>query len=306
MEFYVVDPKDTPFDEWAARIRDFLSESALDFQETDGGLYYIGDDIAQPWDENSILFEVNGEESGVIELRDVDRHFYAFADDLDIFDEKEIVDAVGLQARPAGALYGFRWRNTEACRFHLGPSVGFHFFCEDDDADYPPVLELEEVWSIFFRVGNWLANSMSRIQDLKSLHVEKVVMDFEVEVSFTHPASLDALNEILAEEDGYERTKDGLRARFADRDLGWLRRFVSLLPPEEEDFDRAFFRAFWHGQTDKGDKEIFYAGIERRELRPFIQLPVHRTTKQLLDRFKVFFKGHRIDRQEYYIPDAQA
>ncbi len=306
MEFFVVDPKTSTFDDWAVRIRSFLAEESLEYTEADGGLYYIGDDIAAPWDENSILFTVEDESEklGVIELRDVDRHFYTFTDDLDIFDEQEVVDAVGQHARPAGTLYGFRWNNTNGCRFHIGPSLGFHFLCEDEDTDYPPVLELEEVWTTFFRVVHWLGNSTSRIQDLKGIHVEKVHMDFEVEVGFTHPASRDALNEILSQEEGYERTKDGLRARFRDRDIGWIREFVSLLPPEEEDYTRAFFRAVWRGMTPKGEREVFYAGIERRELRPFIQLPVHRTSKQLMDKFRKFFKGHRIDRQEYYITDA--
>jgi hypothetical protein len=131
-------------------------------------------------------------------------------------------------------------------------------------------------------------------------------MDFEVEVGFTHVAARDALNAILSQEDGFERTKDGLRARFRDRDLTWIRRFVSLLPPEADDYTRAFFRTVWRGDTPKGEREVFYTGIERRELRPFIQMPVQRTSKALLDRFRKFFKGHRIDRQEYYIPHPQA
>jgi hypothetical protein len=30
-------------------------------------------------------------------------------------------------------------------------------------------------------------------------------------------------------------------------------------------------------------------------------MPVHRTSKELVEKFKTFFKGHRIARQEYYV-----
>lgn len=301
MEFFVVDPKETAFIEWAEKVREFLKLEGLEYTEADGELYYLGDDIAVPWDENSILFTIDGEDGGVIELRDTDRSFYVFADDLDIFDEREVEEATGYQGRISGALYGFQWNNQSGCRFHLGPTTGVYFFCEGDEADYPPRLELADSWALFFRAAHWVGNSVSRIQDLKELSADKVVMDFEVKVSFKHPASLDALNELLVDEDGYERTRTELRATFRDRDLGWVRNFVSLLPTDDEDFEDALFRAVWRGTTDKGDIEVFYLGIERRNLRPFVQLPVQRTSKSLLDRFRNFFKGHRIDRQEYYL-----
>ncbi len=304
MEFYVVDPKNRCYDDWVDEVRGFLTTESLPYEEASGDLYYIGDDIAAPWGESSVLFTIADEEHpGVIELRDTDRHFYAFTDNLNIFSDREVWDAIGLYARPAGALYGFNWNNQKNCRFHLGPSVGFHFLGDDEEADYPSPLDLEDVWATFFRVAHWVGNSTSRIQDLKNVHVEKVLMDFEVDVSFAHPASLDGLTEILADEEGYERSKDGLRATFRDRDLGWIQRFVSLLPTEDEDFKTAFFRAVWRGMTKSGEREVFYTGVERRDLRPFIQLPVQRTSKKLMERFRRFFKGHRIDRQEYYLSD---
>lgn len=301
MEFYVVDPKDTDYAEWTTRIRQFLHEESLEYTEAVGELYYLGDDIAAPWDEESILFTIPGEEGGVIEVRDVDRHFYAFADDLDLFDAREVREAVGYAGRQVGTIYGFEWNNQKGCRFHLGPSIGQSFFSDGQMDDYPPVLPLEDVWALFFRAIYWLSNNTSRLQDLKNINVEKVYMDFEAEVEFTHPASLDGLNELLAEEEGYERSKNGLRATFRDRDLAWIQRFVSLLPTEEDDFERALFRAVWRGTSQGEKKDVFYVGVERRNLRPFIQLPYHRTHKAFLDRFRSYFKGHRIDRQEYNI-----
>jgi len=311
MEFYVVDPKSRDYQAWTADIRDFLAEQAFDFTEEGGDLYYLGDDIAVPWNESSTLFTIEGGEGGIIEVRDTDRHFYAFADDLDLFDPREVREAVGYNGdRPVGAVYGFEWNNTKGCRFHLGPwknrpkeddrRVG-SFFTDPQIGDYPPVLHLEDVWALFFRAIYWLSNNTSRLQDLKKINVEKVYMDFEAQVEFAHPASLDGLSELLAEEEGYERSKAGLRATFRDRDLAWIQRFVSLLPTEGEDFEKGLFRAVWRGVCQGEEREVFYVGVERRNLRPFIQLPYHRTSKALLERFRTRFKGHRIDRQEYNI-----
>ena len=63
MEFYVVDPKGNDFEIWVQEIRDFLSNESLKHSEASGELYYLGDDIAAPWDENSILFTVASEEA---------------------------------------------------------------------------------------------------------------------------------------------------------------------------------------------------------------------------------------------------
>ncbi len=300
MEFYVVDPKSNDFDIWVQGIRDFLANESLKHHEAAGELYYLGDDIAAPWDENSILFTVASEEAdGIIEVRDIDRNFYVFADDLDLFDEREVRDAIGYTSRAMGPLYGFEWNSQKGCRFHAGPSVGTHYFCDGRESDVPPVLYLEDVWAQFFRAVYWLGSNTSRLQDLKGVNVEKVFMDFEVDVSFTHPASLDALFEILVDEEGYEKSRNGLRATFRDRDLAWVQRFVSLLPTDEASFDKAFFRTVWRGQTETSEEEVFHTGVERRNLRPFIQMPVHRTSKNLLEKFRNHFKGHRIDRQEY-------
>jgi hypothetical protein len=55
-------------------------------------------------------------------------------------------------------------------------------------------------------------------------------------------------------------------------------------------------RAVWRSSANpkSGENkpgEVFYVGLERRNLRPFIQMPVHRTSKELVEKFKVAFKG---------------
>jgi hypothetical protein len=299
MEFYVVDPKDLDFNEWSDRVRAFLDEEQCPYTVEDGGLYYIGDDVAAPWHEDSLLFKVDGDEGGMIELRDGDRNFYVFTDDLSGFDDREIKESMGFQSRTPLTLYGFRMGNQKGCRFHLGPSTGLSFFVDDDDADYPPILPLSDVWKLFFRSVRWLQQNISRIQDALPFRVEKMCMDFEVDLQFAHPASLDVLNEILSDEDGFERSRGALRATFRDRDLTFLMRFIAELPPDPEDFDEAQIRVVWRGTVDGAEREVFFTGVERRHLRPFVQLPFHRTSKSLLDKLRNHFKGHRVDRQEY-------
>lgn len=302
MEFYVVDPKDRNFGQWAGCVREFLEAEQLEHTEKQGGLYYLGDDIASPWSEDSILFTVEGESGGVIELRDSDREFYCFGGELSAFDSREVFDATGYHARRAGPAYGFRWGDTSGCRFHLGPSPDLHFFCDDTYADFPPVLGLTEVWQTFFRSMQWLGNGMSRVQDITRVHVERVFVDLEVDLQFAHPASMTVFTELLAGEEGYERTKTVLRARFRDRSLSWIRDFVAMLPTEPDAFVEMLVRVVWRGIGDGKNREVIYVGVEKRNLRPFVQMPVQRTTRSLLDRFRTYFKGHRIDRQEYYLP----
>jgi len=299
MEFYVVDPKDSDYYDWTDRVRDFLNSESMKYSEAAGELYYLGDDVASPWDEASVLFTIDGEEGGIIEVRDTDENFYVFADDLDLFDEREVRDAVGYSSRAMGPLYGFSWNSNGTCRFHLGPSNGSHYFCDGHKSDVPPILHLEDVWAQFFRSVYWLGGNTSRLQDLKGVNVEKVFMDFEVDVTFKHQASMDGIFEILIDEEGYERTKTGLRATFRDRDLAWIQRFVSLLPTASDNFSKAFFRCVWRGLTDGEEVEVFHVGVERRNLRPFVQMPVQRTSKNLVEKFRAHFKGHRVDRQEY-------
>jgi hypothetical protein len=299
MEFYVVDPKDQAFDGWVENVRGFFDKSENNFTEENGELYYIGDDVATPWREKSVLFTMPGDEGGIVEVRDIDHNFYVFLDDLDLFDAREIRDATGYNPITMGAVYGFEWASKGLCRFHNGPSVNIHHLCDNDDSDIPPVLALEDVWAQFFRAVYWLGGNTSRLQDLKGISVEKIYLDFEVNVDFTHPASLDNLFELLLDETGFERTKTGLRAVFSDRDLAWIQRFVSLLPTEEEDFKVAFFRAVWRGLENGKEAEVFHVGVEKRRLKPFIQMPVQRSSKAFVDQFKEHFSGFRVDRQEY-------
>ena len=299
MEFYVVDPKEIAYTEWAEKLKAFFAEESMAFVESTGDLYYLGDDVATAWDEASTLFTVEGEDGGVVEIRDVDQNFYVFCDDLDLFDEREVKDAIGYRGMTAGVLYGFEWNSQQGCRFHAGPSVGNRYFCSGHDTDVPPALYLEDVWAQFFRALYWIGGNTSRLQDLKGINVEKVFLDFEVDLAFTHPASLEVLFEILVDEEGYERSRNGVRAVFKDRDVAWIQRFVSLLPTESGQFERAFFRAVWRGFAEGVNQEVYYVGVERRNLKPFVQLPLQRTSKAFMERFRTFFKGHRIDRQEY-------
>lgn len=302
MEFYVVDPKELDYQAWIAHICAFLDQEQYTYSLEDGGLYYLGDDVAAPWHEESVLIHVEGEDGGLIELRDIDRNFYVFSDDLSNFDDRELKEVTGYNSRPPLVIYGFRAGNQKGCRYHIGPSANISFFVKEEQVDYPPILALNDLWKLFFRSLEWIQQNFSRIQEGLSFKVERLSLDFEVDVQFSHPASLDALSEILAEEKDYEYSRGSLKATFKDRSLPFLMHFISLLPPDEVDFDEAFFRVVWRGLANGEEHEIFFLGVERRNLRPFIQMPAHRTSRALLEKLRAYLKGHRIDRQEYTLP----
>ena len=117
---------------------------------------------------------MDGDDGGVVEVRDIDRNFYVFSDDLDLFDEREVRDSIGYRGATMGVLYGFDWNSDKGCRFHAGPSIGNRYFCFGHDTDVPPALHLEDVWAQFFRALYWIGGNTSRLQDLKGINVEKV------------------------------------------------------------------------------------------------------------------------------------
>ena len=80
-------------------------------------------------------------------------------------------------------------------------------------------------------------------------------------------------------------------------EIAWIQRFVSQAQTRPEDFERAFFAPA--GACEGEEREVYYIGVERRQLKPFVQLPLHRTSKEFITKFRAHFKGHRIDRQEY-------
>ncbi len=303
MEFYVIDPKEFTYSQWMKKIRDFLDEAGLKYETTPGGLYYLGDDIAEPWSEESFLFKITDERApGIIELRDGDNAVYAYADDLTIFDGPDIKEALGCTPRRARAVFGFEHmslKGKEACRFQPGPSPGLCFLCAQDD-EFPQHLTMQEVWNLVFKMIYWIGNNLNRVQDLNQVSTDKISIDFEVNLSFVHSSSMDALNEILAQEDGYERQKNSIRATFRERTIPFLREFTSLLPTDQDEFEKLLCRAVWRCEDqDNKRHDLFFVGAERRHLAPFIQLPVQATSRQLIEDLRAYLKGHRIDKRDH-------
>lgn len=300
MEFYVVDPKNKDFSEWAAKIKAFLEEEGLSYTVSEGDLYYIGDDIVTPWHEDSLLFKISAPLEGFIEVRDEDRNFYLLSEPLDLFQDGEVVQSLGYRPHPEKVVYGFQTNSQKSCRFHRGPITDVNFFCGEED-DFPPILRLNQVLSLFNELINFINNNTARIQDVKKINLEKINIDLEVDLTFKHPASLDALNELLVEEEGYDRSKTSLQAVFQQRDPTWIQRFLNELPTFADDYQEAMIKAVWRGKINGKPKDLFYCGVERRQLNPFVQLPLHCTDKTLVEKLRKFIKGHRIDRQEYYL-----
>ncbi len=301
MEFYIVDPKDLSFSDWSQKIKELLESEKLEYTAIPGGLSFINDDVAEPWNEESLLFKVTDERSkGEIELRAEDNHFYIVSDDLTIFENSDFKDVIGYRPHRAGAVFGFEFLSQKGCRFHSGPSKGACFLC-DPDEDFPPQLELPAIWNLLIKCIYWIASNINRVQDIKKITSDKLMLDFDVDVSFTHPASLDALSELLKEDDGYDAKRTSLRATFKEREISFIREFANLLPQDPESYDRASFKAVWRCEDINGKKhELFHIGIERRNLRPFVQIPLQASDKKLVELIRNNFKGHRIDKQEHF------
>ena len=263
----------------------------MSFTESTGDLYYVGDDVAVAWDEASVLFTVDGDDGGVVEVRDIDRNF-TFS----------LTTSICSMSRGShlSATAGQRWASSTGLigiatkvRFHAGPSIGNRYFCFGHDTDVPPALHLEDVWAQFFRALYWIGGNVS-----SGLRASTLRRFFSILMSLTSVQLLlrRCLKSWLTKMG--MNVPSGLRAVFRDEMLQ-VNNFVSLLPTSPDQFDKAFFRAVWRGLAEGENKEVYYIGVERRNLKPFVQLPLQRTSKTFMEKFRAHFKGHRIDRQEY-------
>ena len=162
------------------------------------------------------------------------------------------------------------------------PRSTYHHLCDNDDSDIPPVPAVGRRLGSIFRAIYWLGGNTSRLQDLKGVSVEKIFLDFEVNLDFTHPASLDNLFELLLDESGFERTKTGLELHsWTEILLGSSASEACCRPRKKLTSKVAFFRAVWRGLESGTDAEVFHVGVEKRRLKPFIQMPVQRSSKHL-------------------------
>ena len=53
--------------------------------------------------------------------------------------------------------------------------------------------------------------------------------------------------------------------------------------------------------ADERNEMITYIGAEKRKLRPLVHLPRQKCAKRFRDLFREFFRGYRVDRQEYLL-----
>ena len=181
----------------------------------------MGDDVATPWREG-LFFSVDGEEGGVVEIRDHDHSFYVFLDDLDLFDSEKSVRRPDTAQSPWGL---FMVSNGAASSLQVSSwSVCQHsLLVREDNADVPPTLYLEDVWAQFF--GLFIGSKRTHL-DCKTSRGKRRedLFGLRSEVRFHTRCILRQPLRNLADESGFERTKTGIRAVFADRDLAWIQR----------------------------------------------------------------------------------
>ena len=84
-----------------------------------------------------MLFSVDGDEGGLIEVRDRDENFYVFIDDLDLFDEREVTDSIGSRAFGWDHSTDFVGIAAVVVVSMQGPQSAI-YFCKDDERDVPP------------------------------------------------------------------------------------------------------------------------------------------------------------------------
>ena len=137
MEFDVIDPKDHGFEDWICKVETFL-EQFPEYDKREGELYFVRDDIAEPWREESIVYEVDGEDGGVIEVRSEDQQIYIFVEEFAGRNLKETKDISSFQVHSPGSVYGFTQQSASQSRFHEGPIENSYFIYPGGKLEHSP------------------------------------------------------------------------------------------------------------------------------------------------------------------------
>lgn len=303
MIFDVIDPKEHSFNEWIDKVESFLDSYGQTYERQDGELYFTQDDIAEPWQEESIVYKVDGPEGGVIELRGCDEGFYMFTEDFAGRNLKDTKDGHQFNLVAPTSVYGFTHNSLDKSRFHHGPTHGVYFLYQGDRAECPQATTLERLWGgLLLKATYWIHNQVGRFQDQKQIQeVEQTQYRLELEVEFTHKASVNlVIDKIHNRTSIKERNDKRLTLAWRSPTFEQLRELFEGMPSEAQQYAHLKLRVIWEAHFLEGEaKEITYIGAEKRALKPMIHLPKNRTSKVFKEAFKNHFKGYRIDKQEY-------
>ena len=304
MEFDVIDPKDHSFDEWIDKVEGFLTKHYPQYIKREGDLYFTRDDIAEPWGEESILYLVEGEEGGMIELRESDQKTYLFAEEFAGRNLKDSKDINHFQLKAPTTVYGFNHQSLSKSRFHKGPISKVYFLYQGEISDHPLSTSLERLWEgTLFQAIHWIHNQVGRFQTLKKIFESEGVMNhFEMDVTFTHPASLNLILEKVSRASIRTRERKRIQLYIENPPFDQLRDLFEAMPPDDLHYESLELKMVWGVELPSHEREIItYIGAEKRQLKPFVHLPRQRCARSFREQFRDHFKGYRVDRQEYLL-----
>ena len=305
MEFDVIDPKSHSFDEWMEKVEGFLHTHYPNFTLSEGELYYTRDDIAEPWQEESVIYRVAGEEGGLIELRGIDQEVYMFADSFAGRNLKAAKDGNTFHLTCPATVYGFQHNSMSRSRFHRGPIQDIYFLHQGEISDYPLPTPIHRLWGgSLLQSILWVHNQVGRFQELKRIfECEGTRNFFEMDVRFVHPASVNLiLEQIRSRHSIKERERKRIRIYIENPSFDALRELFEVMPEEEKDYEELKLRMVWGVDLiDESTEMITYIGAEKRKLRPLVHLPRQKCAKRFRDLFREYFRGYRVDRQEYLL-----
>jgi|GEM_PF-1452675 len=316
MEFDVIDPKKHSFDEWLTMVNDFLVDYTKGkrgaFTRKEGGVYYAQDDVADVWGEDSVLFEVGGEEGGVIEVRAGDEQIYLFTDDFAGRNLKDSKDGQTFHITRPRTVYGFNHSphpdKAEHSMFYGAPVDKVYFMHQGDSEEFVLPTSCERLWAKsggLQEIIQWVHNQSGRIQEQKGItNAERSVNIFQLKVGLTHPALVTHLLEAVRSRNAIsERDPQGryVGITLENPNSDHLRDIFNALPSEPEYFDSISLNMSWGVElSESGERrEVTYVGAEKRAMKPLIQLPRRRTSKALKSAFKGHFKGYRLIKHSY-------
>jgi hypothetical protein len=306
MIFDVIDPKNHTLNEWIEMVEEFLQDYNPEYERLEGELYFTQDDIAEPWGEESILYTSPGEEGGKIEVRGIDQQVYMFTEGFAGRNLKDTKDNTQFHLWSPNAVYGFSHNSLAKSRFHQGPIDNIYFLYQGERAEYPQPISYERLWSSgFLRAYNWIHQQINRFLGQR-IHeeVDQLQQRLELYLEFSHPSSVSmALERIPNRAAIKSRSGRVLDLAWTSPTFDQMRELFRSLPTESEQYVKLHVKLTWEAilSDNRGIQEITYLGAERRDLKPLIQLPRNRCSRQFRDRFKSHFKGYRVDRQDYLI-----
>jgi hypothetical protein len=304
MEFDVIDPKDHSFQTWIGYIEGFLSNYS-NYTKEEGIIYFTQNDIAEPWNEDSIVYQVEGDEGGLIEIRDGDSQIYLFAEGFAGRNLKDSKEGNQFQLQGPGTVYGFEHNSLNRSRFHLGPIGEIYFLHQGEGTHCPQPTPSDRLWQgTLIQAIQWIHNQVNRFQEQKRISSEfSTVNIFELDVSFTHPSAVNlVLERVRSRTYVKKRERQRIVIQLENPTFETLRDLFEAMPSGDEYYNDLKLLMSWGVENEEGERTLItYIGAEKRKLKPFIHIPRQKSAKSFREAFRAHFKGFRVDRQEYLL-----